>query len=230
MVSTAGNVRSGHAEDVAAVDENERTAHRVARHAVLAISALQDVIPAGLPPEEGVDAHAGQQRHGAFEVDHDFHDLDVGRPACAARTHARQARAKVRAPSPCPRSRGRGRRCCARRPSGPSLILATSCSSTSARTRITVRSPITISGSSGDGATSSPGLALTCSTEPVERRADARLVEQLFGRGELGPRGDQAGLEAVRRRRLGLGVGGGERDVLLAQLVLGVGHLLARLQ
>ena len=46
--------------------------------------------------EEGVGAHAGQQGHGAFQVDHHFHDLDVGGPACAARAHARQTQRRRR--------------------------------------------------------------------------------------------------------------------------------------
>ena len=49
----------------------------------------------------------------------------------------------------------------------PSLILATSCSSTSARTRTIVMSPMTINGISGAGATISPTLALICNTLPA---------------------------------------------------------------
>src|ERR1700694_3156033 len=43
-----------------------------------------------LPHEEGVDAHARQQRRGAVEIDQDLHHLHVGRAAGAARAHARQ--------------------------------------------------------------------------------------------------------------------------------------------
>ncbi len=39
--------------------------------------------------EEDVGAHARQQGRGAFEVDHNLHDLDIGRPPRAARSHAR---------------------------------------------------------------------------------------------------------------------------------------------
>ena len=113
-----------------------------------------------------IDLHPGGERAGLRELHHDLHRIDIGRGCSSRARSSRDGSTSGAIDVTVPANSLPGNAAARTDAACPTLISAISRSSSSARTFSVERLAIDSSGCSADGAASSPGLMLICSTVP----------------------------------------------------------------